>query len=108
VPPAGGRLLWPIKPRQTGGFGPGTRISGSLAAVFLLGGTALLASAAALDGEARGEPVQISAGALYDRSGRTYAAAGGLLGVAGAAALTCLVFYLVEKDGDRSATVFRF
>ena len=79
------------------GIGPGTRTSGSLAAMFLLGGASLFISAAAQEQRAGDEPVQIPAGELLDRADKTYQAAYVLTGLGAAALLATLVVYLVEE-----------
>lgn len=81
------------------GIGPGTRTSGTLAAMFLLGGASLFISAAAQEHRAGDEPVQIPAGELLDRADKTYQAAYVLTGLGAAALLTTLVVYLVEEPG---------
>jgi len=79
------------------GIGPGTRTSGTLAAMFLLGGASLFISAAAQERRAGDEPVQIPAGELLDRADKTYQAAYVLTGLGAAALLATLVVYLVEE-----------
>jgi hypothetical protein len=82
---------------RPGGIGPGTRTSGTLAAMFLLGGASLFISAAAQEQRAADEPVQIAAGELLNRADKTYQAAYVLTGLGAAALLTTLVVYLVEE-----------
>jgi hypothetical protein len=82
---------------RPGGIGPGTRTSGTVAAMFLLGGASLFISAAAQEQRAADEPVQITAGELLDRADKTYQAAYVLTGLGAAALLTTLVVYLVEE-----------
>jgi hypothetical protein len=82
---------------RPGGIGPGTRASGTVAAMFLLGGASLFISAAAQEQRAGDEPVQIPAGELLDRADKTYQAAYVLTGLGAAALLTTLVVYLVEE-----------
>lgn len=82
---------------RPGSIGPGTRTSGSLAAMFLLGGASLFISAAAQEQRAGDEPVQIPAGELLDRADKTYQAAYVLTGLGAAALLATLVCYLVEE-----------
>ena len=84
---------------RPGGIGPGTRTSGTLAAMFLVGGASLFISAAAQEQRAADEPVQIPAGELLDRADKTYQAAYVLTGLGAAALLTTLVVYLVEEPG---------
>jgi hypothetical protein len=88
---------------RPGGIGPGTRTSGTLAAMFLLGGASLFVSAAAQEQRAADEPVQIPAGELLDRADKTYQAAYVLTGLGAAALLTTLVVYLVEEPGIGAA-----
>lgn len=78
-------------------IGPGTRTSGTAAAIFLLGSASLFISAAAQEQRAGDEPVQIPAGELVDRADRTYQAAYVLGGLGAVALLATLVFYLVEE-----------
>jgi hypothetical protein len=82
---------------RPGGIGPGTRTSGTLAAMFLAGGASLFISAAAQEQRAADEPVQIPAGGLLDRADKTYQAAYVLTGLGAAALLATLVVYLVEE-----------
>jgi hypothetical protein len=82
---------------RPGGIGPGTRTSGTLAAMFLLGGASLFISGAAQEQRAADEPVQIPAGEYLDRSDKTYQAAYVLTGLGAAALMATLVFYLVEE-----------
>lgn len=77
--------------------GPGTRTSGTLAAMFLLGGVSLFVSGAAQEQRAADEPVQIPAGEHLDRADKTYQAAYVLTGLGAAALMASLVFYLVEE-----------
>jgi hypothetical protein len=79
------------------GIGPGTRTSGTLAAMFLAGGASLFISAAAQEQRAADEPVQIPAGEFLDRADKTYQAAYVLTGLGAAALLATLVVYLVEE-----------
>jgi hypothetical protein len=82
---------------RPGRIGPGTRTSGTVAGMFLLGGASLFISAASLEQRAADEPVQIPAGGLLDRADKTYQAAYVLTGLGAAALLTTLVIYLVEE-----------
>ena len=90
---------------RPGRIGPGTRTSGTLAAMFLLGGVSLIVSGAAQEQRAADEPVQIPAGEYLDRADKTYQAAYVLTGLGAAALMATLVFYLVEEPdpGIRAA-----
>ena len=69
-----------------------TRVTTSLATVLLISTAALVVSGANLDRRARDEPVQIPAGALFDRAERTYQlswAMGVTTAVFAVAALVC-------------------
>jgi len=90
---------------RPGGIGPGTRTSGTLAAMFLLSGVSLFISAAAQEQRAGDEPVQIPAGELLDRADKTYQAAYVLTGLGASALLTTLVVYLVEEPGPGLSAV---
>lgn len=78
------------------GIGPGMRTAGTVAAMFLLGSSSLLVSAAVQEQRAEDQPVQIPAGELFDRAENTYRASYVLGGLTVAALLATLVFYLVE------------
>lgn len=79
-------------------IGPGALTSGGLAGALALGAASLAIVGSVQTQRAEDEAVQILAGEHYDRAQRSYQAAAVFGGLAGAAVLTAVVFYLIEES----------
>jgi hypothetical protein len=92
--------LYSVIRSQPARFGPGTRIAGSIAGMFLLGTTSLVISGSMIHERARDEPFQIAAHELHTRSERTFEASAVMGGLTAAALLATLICYLVEDPQE--------